>query len=275
MRRPGLMNSDRQDAGIDIAGMESLDWLLIVPLGLLAGGLAGLLGIGGGLIFAPLLLWMGLTPHQALATSTFAIVPTAISGSLSHFRARSVPVQAGLAIGAAAFITALIFSRLGLLAAGWHLLALQSLLYLVLVGTIRSHPQDSGSARQRRYSIPGLTAVGALAGFAGGMLGLGGGLVMVPVMVRGLAVPIRLAIRFSTVAVACSTSAASLQFLSEGRGEPFMGVMLGGVAAVAAQWSASRLDMVKADWLAWMLRGLALFLALDSARRAIQLFFAG
>ena len=49
--------------------MEILDWLLVVPLGLLAGGLAGLLGIGGGLIFAPLLLWMGLTPHQALASN--------------------------------------------------------------------------------------------------------------------------------------------------------------------------------------------------------------
>ena len=112
--------------------MEILDWLLVVPLGLLAGGLAGLLGIGGGLIFAPLLLWMGLTPHQALATSTFAIVPTALSGTATHLRARTVPAQAGLAIGFAAFVTALIFSRLGRLVAGWHLLALQSLLYLFL-----------------------------------------------------------------------------------------------------------------------------------------------
>ena len=121
-----------------MGAMEILEWLLVVPLGLLAGGLAGLLGIGGGLIFAPLLLWMGLTPHQALATSTFAIVPTAISGTVTHIRARTVPAQAGLAIGIAAFVTALIFSRLGRLAAGWHLLALQSLLYLFLACTIRS-----------------------------------------------------------------------------------------------------------------------------------------
>ena len=66
-----------------MAGMEILDLLLVVPLGLLAGGLAGLLGIGGGLIFAPLLLWMGLTPHQALATSTFAC-----SGWIGHWYRR-------------------------------------------------------------------------------------------------------------------------------------------------------------------------------------------
>ncbi len=249
--------------------MEILDWLLVVPLGLLAGGLAGLLGIGGGLIFAPLLLLMGLTPHQALATSTFAIVPTAISGMATHLRARAVPIKAGLAIGIAAFATALIFSRLGRLAAGWHLLALQSSLYLLLALTIQSHPNDSLSDGNQLFSVPGLTAVGGLAGFAGGMLGLGGGLVMVPLMVRGLAVPIRLAIRFSTVAVACSASAASLQFLYEGRGLPAMGFILGGVAAVAAQWTASRLDKVRTDRLAWMLRGLAILLALDTARRAI------
>ena len=46
---------------------------ILIALGLLAGGLAGLLGIGGGLIFAPLLLWLDLPPHQALATSSFAI----------------------------------------------------------------------------------------------------------------------------------------------------------------------------------------------------------
>ena len=258
-----------------MAGMEILDWLLVVPLGLLAGGLAGLLGIGGGLIFAPLLLWMGLTPHQALATSTFAIVPTALSGTAAHLRARTVPAQAGLAIGIAAFVTALIFSRLGRLVAGWHLLALQSLLYLFLACTIQSRSNDSGSDTDQTFSLPGLTAVGGLAGFAGGMLGLGGGLVMVPVMVRGLAVPIRLAIRFSTVAVACSTAAASLQFLSEGRGQPTLGLILGGVAAVGAQWSASRLDDVRADRLAWMLRGLAILLACDSARRAFQLALIG
>ena len=136
--------------------MEILDWLLVVPLGLLAGGLAGLLGIGGGLIFAPLLLWMGLAPHQALATSTFAIVPTAISGTATHLRARTVPAPAGWAIGIAAFVTALVFSRLGRLVDGWHLLALQSLLYLFLACTIQSRSNDSGSDQDQTFSLPGL-----------------------------------------------------------------------------------------------------------------------
>ena len=177
--------------------MTLADVLLAVPLGLLAGALAGLLGIGGGLIFAPLLLWMGLSPHQALATSTFAIVPTAIGGSYTHWRARTLPLRPGLAIGLSAFATALLFSRLGRLAAGWQLLTLQALLYVLLAVTIRGDRADQEPEPDLPLPQTGLMAVGAVAGLAGGMLGLGGGLLMVPLMVSGLSVPIRQAIRLS------------------------------------------------------------------------------
>ena len=251
--------------------MTLADVLLAVPLGLLAGALAGLLGIGGGLIFAPLLLWMGLSPHQALATSTFAIVPTAIGGSYTHWRARSLQLKPGLAIGLSAFATALVFSRLGRLAAGWQLLSLQALLYLLLALTIRGDRSDQQPAADQPLPLKGLTAVGSVAGLAGGMLGLGGGLLMVPLMVSGLSVPIRQAIRLSTLAVACSASAASLQFLYEGRGQWMLGLVLGGVAAFAAQWTAARLDRVNTGILAWLLRLLSILLAFDSGRRAVQL----
>lgn len=254
-----------------MAHMELVDWLVAVPLGLVAGGLAGLLGIGGGLIFAPLLLWMGLTPHQALATSTFAIVPTALGGTFTHLRRRMIPWKEGLVIGMMAFITALIFSRLGRLAEGWSLLALQSLMYLALTFTIRAEAGDPKDSPEKPLPLVGLGAVGGVAGLAGGMLGLGGGLVMVPLMVRALSVPIRLAIRFSTLAVACSAASASLQFLSEGRGQVSMGLILGFTAAFSAQWSASRLDWVHPARLAQLLRLLSLLLAFDSGRRALQL----
>ena len=176
-----------------------------------------------------------------------------------------------MVIGLTAFATALIFSRLGGLVAGWHLLALQALLYLVLAGSIRADREASQPSNGQGPSPWGLSAVGAVAGLSGGLLGLGGGLLMVPLMVSGLSMPIRQAIRLSTLAVACSASAASLQFLQEGRGLASMGLLLGGVAAVSAQWTASRLDRVRPGMLAWLLRLLALVLAIDSGRRAIAL----
>ncbi|MCP9877779.1 TSUP family transporter, partial [Cyanobium sp. A2C-AMD] len=75
-------------------------WSLLpyLPLGLLAGLLSGVLGIGGGLVFSPLLLLAGLDPHKALATSTLAIVPTTLGGTWAHLRNRSLPWRGGLAI---------------------------------------------------------------------------------------------------------------------------------------------------------------------------------
>lgn len=114
-----------------------------------------------------------------------------------------------------AFASALVFSRLGRFAAGWQLLLMQSLMYWVLTVSIRAEQGDGRVDDSLHVPLTGLGAVGAVAGLAGGLLGLGGGLVMVPLMVRWLDVPIRLAIRFSTLAVTSSASAASLQFFSK------------------------------------------------------------
>ena len=247
------------------------DLLIVIPLGLLAGGLSGLLGIGGGLIFAPLLLGMGLSPHQALATSTLAIVPTALSGTLIHLRSREIPADSGASIGISAFITALLFSRLGHFVQGWQLLALQTLLYVLLVFTVSAEPPASAVGLIRRPPLKGLALVGGVAGLAGALLGLGGGLLMVPLIVRGLGLPIHLAIRFSTLAVACSASAASLQFVSEGRGLWSVGLLLGGLAAMSAQWTAARIDRVGGQRLAWMLRMILLILVFETGRRALSL----
>ena len=247
------------------------DYPLLIALGLFAGGLAGLLGIGGGLIFAPLLLWLDLPPHQALATSSFAIVPTALAGTITHLSGDSLPWRSGLSIGLAAFGSALVFGGLAGWASGWVLLAMQTVMYIVLAFTVRPRPEQETEEIDLDAKALQLAGTGCIAGWTAGMLGLGGGLVMVPLMNGPFGVPIHQAVRLSTVAVFCSASAASLQFLHEGRGVPMMGLLLGGVAAIAARWTASRLDQFDAQLLVRLLRGLAIVLAMDSCRRAVHL----
>jgi uncharacterized protein len=60
-------------------------WLVLI--GLAAGVLGGLLGVGGGVLFVPgLVIVLGLTQHEAEATSLLAIVPVALVGALSQDR---------------------------------------------------------------------------------------------------------------------------------------------------------------------------------------------
>ena len=250
---------------------------LMLPLGLMAGLLSGLLGIGGGLVFSPLLLLLGLSPHAALATSTVAIVPTTFGGTWAHLQNRTLPLRGAAAIGVGAALGGAVFSHLGFGLDGALLLALQAGMYALLSLLIRARGTLPAAAdtRQRPRDLVGLASVGAVAGLASGMLGVGGGLVMVPLMVRLLAVPVHLAIRFSTLAVFAASTSASVAFLHDGRAQWPVGLVLGCTAAVGAQWSAQRLNQVPEGRLVWLLRAFTLFLALDSGRRAVQMLLAG
>jgi uncharacterized protein len=71
-----------------------------VSIGLAAGIVAGLLGVGGGVLFVPgLVLFMGLDQHQAEATSLLAIVPVAIVGTYRQDRYGNVRRADALLLG--------------------------------------------------------------------------------------------------------------------------------------------------------------------------------
>ena len=73
-----------------------------IVVGLAAGVLAGLFGVGGGILFVPALtLTLGLEQHQAQATSLLAILPTVAVGTWRQARYGNVRWNASLALGLA------------------------------------------------------------------------------------------------------------------------------------------------------------------------------
>jgi len=98
---------------------------------------------------------------------------------------------------------------------------------------------------------------------------------MVPLLVAGLQQPIHQAVRLSTVAVLAAACGASAQFLAVGRGLPGPALVLGISAACGARWAARRLQGVPPRRLAQGLRLLTVVLAVDSGRRALQLWLQG
>jgi uncharacterized protein len=80
-------------------------WALVAAgvLGLAAGTLAGLFGVGGGILFVPTLtLVLGLTQIHAEASSLLAILPTAAAGAWRQHRYGNVRTRAALVLGVAA-----------------------------------------------------------------------------------------------------------------------------------------------------------------------------
>jgi hypothetical protein len=77
-----------------------------IALGLVAGVLAGMFGVGGGILFVPTLIALGLNQHEAIGTSLLAIVPTVLVGTWQQSRYGNVRWRAAAILGVAAAASA-------------------------------------------------------------------------------------------------------------------------------------------------------------------------
>jgi uncharacterized membrane protein YfcA len=75
--------------------------VLALALGLAAGVLSGLFGVGGGILFVPTLLALGLGQIEAQATSLLAIIPTVAAGAWNQRRYGHLRLQTALVVGLA------------------------------------------------------------------------------------------------------------------------------------------------------------------------------
>lgn len=164
----------------------------IVVVGLAAGFLSGLFGVGGGVLMVPgLVLVLGMAQRRAHGTSLAAIVPIALAGVLGYALAGEVDwvVVLFLVIGSAG-LGAFIGTHL------LHVLPTRLLAFVfaaVLVATAARLLTGDGTAAGRGDltvgTAVGLVAVGVLSGTLSGLLGVGGGVITVPALVLLLGVP--------------------------------------------------------------------------------------
>jgi uncharacterized protein len=182
--------------------MTPTEALLTVLVGLAAGVLSGLFGVGGGIVMTPGLTALGgLTPIVAVATPLPVILPTAAVGAFTYRRAGEVDMRAAAWIsltGAAAsavgaLLTEAVNARVLLLVTA-GILAWQSIRIL----HERSRP---AAIEPRPLHAWTLALVGVVAGLLSGLLGIGGGTVIVPALAGMLGVPLKRALGTSLVAV--------------------------------------------------------------------------
>jgi len=182
--------------------VSPLEAILAVLVGLAAGVLSGLFGVGGGIVMTPgLTALAGVAPIIAVATPLPVILPTAAVGAFTYHRAGEVDIRAAAWISltgsAASALGALLTESINprlLLAVTAALLAWQSI--QILRGRSRAATLD-----EQPIAAWTLAPVGVAAGLLSGLLGIGGGLVIVPALVGMLGVPLKRALGTSLVAV--------------------------------------------------------------------------
>lgn len=198
---------------------------LLFALGLATGALGGAIGIGGGIILAPLLLYLpgaiGLETLDVGAVAALTIVHSfaaCLAGTFVHRRLQNVHLGLAVTIGGAA--TAVAFAA-ALASARVSDDVLRVVLVVVLTGAavlmlvpLRSADRDV-VASEVHFHKGKAVVIGVVVGVLGGLVGQGGSFLVVPAMLYVLAVPTRVTIGTSlAVALAVATAGVAGKALS-------------------------------------------------------------
>lgn len=203
--------------------MSAAALLALGAVGLVVGFVSGLVGIGGGVLIVPFLYFFYAHPQfsgsvvpdalqttLAHATSLFIIVPTAVVGTITYARAKAVVWRAAVPVAAFSSVAAVLGSQLAphiepyILKLAFGLF----LLYTAYNMAFGRRPPVKGDLR---VSLPLAALTGLLVGLFSALLGVGGGIVAIPLLMRLLHVRIEhvAATSLAIVGVAAFSGAVS------------------------------------------------------------------
>jgi len=211
--------------------LTSVNYMVVVGLGLAVGLLSGLFGVGGGFLMTPLLMMIGIPPTIAAATDANQIVAASASGTLAHWRLGNVDVKMGLYLLVGGFLGG---------AGGVHVIKilratggadfLIKMTYVIMLGVVgafmfveslnamRKTKANAGKEpeaapvkksggllsklpMQTVFEKSGVThsailplALGTFVGVLAAIMGVGGGFLMVPVMIYLLRMPMHVVV---------------------------------------------------------------------------------
>jgi uncharacterized membrane protein YfcA len=199
---------------------------LFILMGSIAGFLAGLLGIGGGIILVPLFLWsfeaagfaQEILVHTAFGTSLAIIIPTAISSTLGHRKRGNVEWHQVAYLCLGGFFGALCGAWLASQLSGIWLKGLFGIMQILVATKLFIFHPRLPPVRSNSVSTSPLLAVGFAGGVFSAFFGVGGGVIAVPLMVIALSFPIHLAVGNSSALIVISSLSGALSYMHHGWG---------------------------------------------------------
>ena len=263
------------------------DFFGLAGLGLAVGAFGTLIGAGGGFVLVPVLLILYPEDSPALVTgiSLAVVFFNATSGSVAYARMGRVDIRSGLMFAAATIPGAV----LGALATAWIQRRTFDIVFgaLLTAGSVylflrpkgpatplrqrhtgrflRTVVERDGTTRSWSYNPYLGVGISVLVGFASSLLGIGGGIIHVPVLAQLLDFPVHIATATSHFTLAIMALVGTLVHLAQGELAPGFGRIVPLAIGVVggAQIGAALSQRVKG---VWIMRGLAVALGLVGVR---------
>lgn len=244
-------------------------YVSLIFIGALAGVFSGLFGVGGGTVIVPLLvLLLGFGQRLAVGTSLAAIIPVAIVGAITYGIGGhiSIPAAALLAAGSivGAWVGAKLLHRLNVILLKWLFVAFMLVAMVMMFFVI---PSRDAPLEITWVTALALVLVGLFTGVLAGLIGIGGGVVVVPVMMLGFGASDLIAKGTSLLMMVPTTISGTVANVRAKNVDLVAATVIGVTACVSVQlgvWLAAYVDPFVGNML------FAAFLLFIAAQMAIR-----
>lgn len=204
--------------------------LILFAAGCVAGFLAGFFGVGGGIILVPFLLvflhMLGVSSlvstHVAFGTSLFVIIFTSASSAFQYHKNGHVIWKAVLSVGTASIIGAGVGSLIAGELDGKTLQRFFAVVLVIAAARVLSEQRRSKGTPEPNLKAPALAATGLIVGIVSALAGVGGGMLVIPIMYTVLHVSLLRSIGTSSAIVAITACAAATGYMIRGWGNPIL-----------------------------------------------------
>lgn len=264
--------------------------LLLAASGVAAGAFGAMLGLGGGILIVPILtLGFGLPLPTAIGISLISVIATSTGAAAINVRAGRADVRLGITLGAGTVVGALVGAVVaGLLperAIAGIFAALLGYTAITMLRRLRAAspegepavvvdpaaPDGPAAPGYRSRRIPVALGGSFVAGNLSGLLGVGGGIVTVPIIHLVMGAPMHVAVATSNFMIGITAAAGAYAYLFRGDVDPRLAapVVLG--VAFGAAIGAAAAPRVQATWLSVAFVVVVAYVAVQMALRAAGL----
>jgi uncharacterized membrane protein YfcA len=207
----------------------------LLLIGIIVGGLSGFFGIGGGTILVPTLILIGYDIKTAVGISVMQMVFSSLYGSWLNYRKGNLNLKDGLAIGIGGFI--------GALGSGWLVssvpeIVLESMFVaVVLFALYRFFHSSSENVNEDCHTVPPyiLGTVGAFIGLFAISMGIGGSILLTPILVGFLYYPLKKAVSAGLFFVVFSSISGFISLSLSGHIDYIDGLVIGMASLLGVQ----------------------------------------
>ena len=265
--------------------------LLLVVGGLVAGAFGAMLGLGGGILIVPLLtLGFGVPLTAAVGISLVCVIATSTGAAAVNVRAGRADVRLGITLAAGtvigAFTGGVVAGVLPERAIAGLFAALLAYTAVTMLNRLRAGapaevtadtpidptaPDGPLAPAYRSRRLPAAVGGSFLAGNVSGLLGVGGGIVTVPLVHLVMGAPMPIAVATSNFVIGITAAAGAFTYLLRGDVDPRVAAPMVIGVALGAALGAGLGRRIRTSWLTFLFVAVVAYVAVQMALRAAGL----